>query len=295
MLRRLPWYCAALAALAACGPASDTDLPLAPPGGPELGPPPPSNNVPPSVAITAPLDGATLVLGPSGVTVDLTADITYADPGDTHTCGVDWQVAGTVGTVTESNGNGTCAASFALTAVGSYVITVTVIDPMGGTAMDSVTVTVVAAPPAPAPTGGTMLAEGQIRLQPGAYPDRPQRQGRVTFAVIARTSAENGRLRARSRILMHAAGLNFLATSFQSLVVDGCRGTLTGQGRVNGRGSYGFEVIGIDASQPGCGTADRIRIRIWRENRVLMDTEPVVTQSNDPTTTLERGRVIVLP
>ena len=79
-----------------------------------------------------------------GETTTLAATFTDVDTGDTHTASIDWGDAtpAEAGTVSESGGSGSVAATHAYADDGSYTVTVTVSDDGGGVGQDSYTVTV---------------------------------------------------------------------------------------------------------------------------------------------------------
>jgi PKD domain len=97
-------------------------------------------NVAPTVVITSPGSGATFK---NGSTVSFSAS--FSDPGksDTHTCTITWGDGATsIGTVSETNGAGTCTGNHAY-GNGTYTISVAVTDNSGavGTASVSIAVT----------------------------------------------------------------------------------------------------------------------------------------------------------
>ncbi|HJQ73752.1 MAG TPA: PKD domain-containing protein [Gaiellaceae bacterium] len=100
-------------------------------------------NATPSVTIDSPAAGATYL---PGATVSVSASFTDAGTNDTHTCTIDWGDGSpvTAGTVSESNGSGTCTGSHSYTAAGSgpRTITVRVTDDDGATGQATVGINV---------------------------------------------------------------------------------------------------------------------------------------------------------
>ncbi len=97
------------------------------------------SNVAPSVSISAPSNGTTVVRGaPIGVTAPFTDIATH----DTHTCTVDFADGSPVvnGNVAQGAGSGTCTASHTYTGVGAHNVLVTVTDDDGGQATAVVTI-----------------------------------------------------------------------------------------------------------------------------------------------------------
>jgi hypothetical protein len=102
------------------------------------------SNATPVVHLTSPAAGSYL----PGSSVPASASFTDAGTNDTHTCTIDWG-DGTVdpGTVSESNGSGTCTGShtYAMSAGGSRTITVQVTDDDGATGQDTASISVFSA------------------------------------------------------------------------------------------------------------------------------------------------------
>jgi hypothetical protein len=52
----------------------------------------------------------------------------------------------------------------------------------------------------------------------------------------------------------------------------------------------------LDGDQPGGDGVDRIRIVIWADGNILVDTEPQAADRNaSPTMPLSRGRIVFAP
>jgi len=102
------------------------------------------NNLPPTVAITSPANGAIVQLADP---VNVTAPFTDPGTGDTHTCSINWGDSTTsAGTVVEASGSGTCTGSHTYASGGPKTITATVTDDDGGAGANSVSI-VVNSPP----------------------------------------------------------------------------------------------------------------------------------------------------
>ena len=290
--------------LAACNSLTESPMAPAETGAPKVpvqpGPPPAGTNNTPTVAITAPANGASIAVGS---TVQLSADFTDADVNDTHTCSIDWQLAAGPGTVTESGGVGTCTASNLYSAPGTYQIMVSIIDQMGATASATIGITVVLAappppppPPSPTPQTGSVGGAGRFGVGAGAVAGFEGKEATVWFELEARISKEGHRLRGGVGVEVPKARFRFFSTEVTKLDVKGTRADLSGRGRLNGRRSVSFAISAVDGHQRERGTGtDRVRIKIWDEQGVLFDTNPGLPMSGDPTVVPRPGRIVVKP
>jgi len=287
----------------ACGPGaqspmapSDPEEPLVPV---QAGPPPAGTNNDPTVMITAPADGATVM---AGSTVNLSADLTDPDVGDSHTCYVDWQLAAGPGTVTESGGAGTCTASNSYTVPGDYLITVAVIDPMGGTAMDSIMVTVATSPPppppppAPGPQAGSIRAAGRLPMGTAAVAGFSGRDAAIFFDLNAKATKDGAKVKGTFGVQVPKARLTIVSTVLTKLDLVGARADVSGTGKLNGRRRVWFAVAAVDGNrgERAAGT-DRIRIKVWDELGVVFDTDPGLPNAGDPTAVPKPGRIVIKP
>jgi hypothetical protein len=295
-LGRVGWL---VMTITACGETGQQPLAPDPASGGvavQAGPPPAGSNKLPTVTITTPSTGAVV---PAGSTVQLSADLTDPDLADTHTCTVDWQLAAGPGTVTESNGAGTCTASNLYTAEGSYQIIVAVIDPMGGTAMDSIGITVAAAPPPPPPAPpSTGAIRGHGMLPPGTTSIAGHAGAELVtaFEVNARFSKETGELRGSAVIAVPKAKFTVAASEITDLRITGDRAEVAGSGKLNGRRRVWFAITAIDGRREGQRNgADRIRIRISDERGVVFDTDPGLPAGADPLAVPRSGQIEIRP
>jgi hypothetical protein len=213
-------------------------------------------NVAPEVTVTSPVDGSVHAVGSA---VSMSAGLSDDGTDDTHSCSVDWgDASSSSGSVTESNGSGTCAASHSYTASGVYTIEVTVTDDDGGSDTDSVQVVVYD------PNGGYISGDGSINSPAGALVANPSAAGKAYFGFNARywrASTPRGSLKFQFK----AGNVNFQSATLTWLVVsqNGCRAQLEGTGTLQQAGSYGFMLWVNDGNcspEPG---PDKLRIKIW--------------------------------
>ena len=97
-------------------------------------------NVAPSATISSPVNWSSFSTG-AGVLVV----VPFSDPGraDTHTCTINWgNGTTTAGTVSESNGSGTCSATRSYSVAGDFTIVATVTDNAGASTTASVIITI---------------------------------------------------------------------------------------------------------------------------------------------------------
>jgi len=197
---------------------------------------------------------------PVGTTLNVSAPFT--DPGelDTHTCTVTWDDGMTPvsGTVSESNGNGTCTASMTFTSAGVYKVTIQVTDKDGGTAKYEFQYVVIYDPSAGFVTGG-----GWILSPQRAYAPDPTLTGKATFGFVSKYRKGANTPEGNTEFQFHAAQMNFRSTAYQWLVVAGAKAQFKGFGTINGTGNYGFLLTATDGQINGGGGVDKFRIKIW--------------------------------
>lgn len=229
---------------------------------------PPDPNQPPVVTITDPADGSAPYAITSGV--NLAADLTDPNAGDTHTCDIDWGDGSTTpGVVSEAGGAGTCvdSADHVYAAAGVYTITVTVTDDadpaLSGT--DSVTIVVYD------PSAGFVTGGGWINSPEGAYTADPTLTGKANFGFVSKYKKGASVPEGVTQFMFSAGDFNFHSNVYQWLVVNqgGTNAQFKGEGTVNGAvdangNAYKFMLWAGDGGKTG--TADTFQIRIWWED-----------------------------
>jgi hypothetical protein len=78
-------------------------------------------------------------------------------------------------------------------------------------------------------------------------------------------------------------------------VIGGAKAQLRGSGRVNGSGSYTFQLTAVDGQELGSSEPDRLRIRIWDSASGLLvyDNERGAAEGADPASALGGGSIAV--
>jgi hypothetical protein len=219
--------------------------------------------------------------------INVSASFTDAIPGITDTAVWNWGDGSTSnGTVTQSNGAGTVTGSHAYTVDGVYSPTLTVTNNLGGSAQSVFNYVVVYNPSAGFVTGG-----GWFNSPAGAYPANPTLTGQATFGLNAKYKSGSTVPTGNTAFQFPAANLNFHATSYDWLVINGNQAQYQGSGTINGAGNYGFLVT---AQDNGGSTPDLFRMKIWDKNNnnaVVYDTQPGAATTAAPTTPLGGGRI----
>uniref|UniRef100_A0A7C4PNU9 Uncharacterized protein n=1 Tax=Anaerolinea thermolimosa TaxID=229919 RepID=A0A7C4PNU9_9CHLR len=94
---------------------------------------------------------------------------------------------------------------------------------------------------------------------------------------------------------LRPANLDFRGLKCESVIINGTQVLMRGSGTVNGSGSYGFLLSGLDR---GNGTAkDRLRIKIWNKaagNQVVYDNQPGAPDNAAPTAELNAGGIQII-
>lgn len=248
----------------------------------------PGDNSPPTVEIVTPTEGQLFPLtSVAGAPVALSADLTDPDPGDVHTCAIDWEGATSDGVVAEADGSGTCTGNYVYPAPGVYTIQVTVADPLGESAVDSVMIVVYD------PAGGFVTGGGWVIAAPGSYPANAAATGKATFGFVAKYKKGAQVPTGNTEFQFHAVGMNFHSADYQWLVVAGRRAQYRGTGTVNGAGSYQFLLTAIDGNGPGGDGVDRFRMKVWGDAGVVFDNQQGAADGDDPVTALSGGNIVI--
>jgi hypothetical protein len=250
-------------------------------------------NPDPVAAITGPTTGSVYAVG---TLVNFTGSFTD-NAGGTHTATWMFDITPVAGTIT---GN-TITGSHTFTAAGVYKVTLTVNDGCGGShttdviGPDELTMLVVVYDP----SAGWVTGGGWINSPAGACPTfcgpDPNLTGKANFGFVSKY--QNGASVPTGNTEFHfkAGNLKFHSTAYEWMVIAGKKAQYKGSGKINNAGDYRFMLTAIDGQQPGGGGQDKFRIRIWDNNGggLVYDNQMNDPDSNDPTTVLGGGQIVI--
>ena len=111
----------------------------------------------------------------------------------------------------------------------------------------------------PNPTSGSATGEGWFNSPAGAYAANPAFAGKATFEFEAKYHEKSAKL--TGSVQFSFKGFSFQSTSFDWMAIEGGRMQLTGSGKINGKGEYGFMI-----NTASGGGKDTFRIRIWNKD-----------------------------
>jgi hypothetical protein len=244
-------------------------------------------NQPPTVNIVTPTDGQ-LISAASGPVV-LNATLSDPNPGDTHTCAINWDdgTAPAAGVVSEAGGSGTCVGSRAL-AAGVYSVAVQVRD-AEAMASDSVMFVVYD------PNGGFVTGGGWIQSPAGAFTLDPALSGRAEFGFVSKYLKGATRPTGNTEFRFQVGNLHFSSDSYEWLVVAGARAQYKGTGKVNGNGDYGFMLTAVDGQVSGGGGVDKFRMKIWDRatGSIVYDNQLGAGDDAAPSTAISGGSIVI--
>jgi hypothetical protein len=152
---------------------------------------------------------------------------------------------------------------------GTHTVTLAVADGNGGTATDTLQVTVVLHTVRVA--GG-----GSLGTNPAA-----------DFTFVAGYKMQSGVRVLAGDTSFNSGDMHFRSTAHSSLVVTGATGQLTGFGTINGSGSYRFVVMAKDAAVSGGPPADTFQITIWNA------ATGVLVYDSGPDRLLAEGKIVI--
>jgi hypothetical protein len=211
---------------------------------------------------------------PAGGPITVSANFTDVGTQDTHTCSVNWDDGTTTnGTVTETNGSGTCTASHTYTAPGVYSVVVTITDDDTGSASRGIDLQyiVIFDPDAGFVTGGgwIMSPVGACQLTPACA----SQTGKANFGFVSKYKKGSNTPDGQTEFQFQAGDINFHSSDYDygSLVVSGYKAQYKGTGDINGVPGYKFVLTAYDGDVNGGGGIDKFRMKITKNGVVVYD------------------------
>jgi hypothetical protein len=118
--------------------------------------------------------------------------------------------------------------------------------------------------------------------------------GKANFGFVSKFQNGASTPTGNTEFQFKAGNMKFKSTSYEWMVISGGKkAQYKGFGTINGAGSYNFILTAIDGQQPGGGGADKFRIKIWGSGGVIYDNQMNDPDSNDPTTVLGGGSIVI--
>jgi hypothetical protein len=244
-------------------------------------------SVPRITALTAPLEPVQV-----GAAVEVSADFSDHGVNDTLRATWDWgDGTASEGSVHFDAGYGAVTGSHVYETPGLYTLQLAVADQ--GDATDTATLQYVVVYD---PKGGFVTGGGWIHSPAGAYVADPDLAGWASFGFVAKYKRRVEVPYGQTEFQLRAGHLNFHSTSYQWLVVAGAKAIFRGEGRVNGRGDYGFMLTAVDAKLTPGADVDMFRIKIWDKNAgdaVIYDNQLGAADDAEPTTAIGGGSIVI--
>jgi hypothetical protein len=143
------------------------------------------------------------------------------------------------------------------------------------------------------PAAGFVTGGGWIWSPAGAYDADHSLEGKATFGFVSKYKKGASVPDGNTEFQFKAGDLNFHSTSYDWLVVAGARAQYKGTGTINGTGDYRFMLTAIDGQVNGGGGVDKFRIKIWGDSGLIYDNQLGAGDTEDPTTVLGGGSIVI--
>jgi hypothetical protein len=224
---------------------------------------------------------------PIGTNVFLSSSFTGANPGQ-YTVSVDW---GDLSNPTEMQKAqpGLINTSHIYKTSGVYTITAQVTDLNNTISTATYQYTVIYDP-----NNGFVTGGGWINSPAGAYAANPDLTGKASFGFVSKYQKGKTVPTGNTEFQFNAAGMSFSSTFYEWLVIGGAKAQYKGTGTINGAGNYRFMLTVIDGDllAGGKGT-DKFRIKIWGDNGLVYDNQLGASDTDDPTTVIGGGSIVI--
>ncbi len=139
------------------------------------------------------------------------------------------------------------------------------------------------------------IGAGLLNSPAGSYPASPRLSGTAVVSFLCGYRRDVVSPYGFLFLRLRPAKLDFRGLTCESVVINGTQVLMRGSGTVNGAGSYGFLLSGLDR---GNGTVkDKLRIKIWDKaagNQVVYDNQPGAADGAAPTVELSAGGIQII-
>jgi hypothetical protein len=145
------------------------------------------------------------------------------------------------------------------------------------------------------PAAGFVTGAGWITSPAGAYAANLSASGKAHFGFQAKYQKGATVPTGNTDFEFKAVGMSFSSTTYEWLVVAGARAQFKGEGTINGSGSYGFLLTGLDGDVNGGGGTDKFRIKIWNKatSATVYDNNQGSGDDVQPSTALGGGAIVI--
>jgi hypothetical protein len=146
----------------------------------------------------------------------------------------------------------------------------------------------------PYPSSGSVAGGGEFNSPAGAYFAKPAFTDTAIFVFAATYWKTAGA--PKGRVLFEFKAFDFQSTSLDWMAIEGDRIQMTGTGKVDGKGVYGFMINAVDGALSSPRGKDLLRIRIWDKatGKVIYDNMPGAADAIRPTTPEKNGDILIL-
>ena len=140
---------------------------------------------------------------------------------------------------------------------------------------------------------GFLTGGGWFNSPLGAFPASPSFTGKVQFETSIKY--ENGASTPTGMTKVSLPGMSFTASRFSWLSVMGTKVQAGGTGTINGAGSYGFLLTGIDGKLDGKMQPDKLRVKIWNQStgQIIYDNQMSAVNDASPVLVLGGGNITI--